>query len=77
MNAKTKLQDEIKDLNETEAKWLLNLLKQTRSKQIEKRLLDAAIRGLFHVPKRIQKRAIEPVKGKGKLLSEIVIEDRR
>lgn len=77
MDVKAELLEQIERLNEGEAKWLLNIAREIHIKGIKRKLLNAATKGVLRVPVKVQRKRVEPVKGKGKTLSEIVIEDRR
>jgi len=76
MSVKERLLKEVKNLDETSARWMLGLIQTGKEKQIKKRLLKAAGKGIFQVPLRINAHSVEPIKGKGKLLSEIVLGQR-
>ncbi len=77
MNVKDELLREIEEMDEQELGWLLSVLRGSRMREVEKKLLAIAARGIIKVPDKILRREFEPVEGRGKSLSEIIIEDRR
>ena len=76
MKVKDRLLKEIQTLDEESTRWILGLIQRSRGNQIRKKLLEAAGKGILQIPLRINANSIEPIRGKGKPLSEIVLEQR-